>query len=271
MATTMNRPMTEGQREGKAERYAADGAQGHDQLTGKVNVGTTERLLSLIAGGALIAYGITQEEKGTGALLALGGGGYLAARGVSGQCLGYRAIGMSTASVPHSPDAVIAHNDGIRVDEVVTIGKPAGDLFRYWRNFENLPRFMEHLESVTVTDSTYSHWVAKGPAGSNVSWDAAIINEEPDQLIAWQSEEGAQVPNAGSVRFTLAPGGRGTEVRVNLEYAPPAGKLGSLLAAMFGEEPRQQVKDELRHFKQLMEAGEIPTTEGQAHGRRSKV
>jgi len=264
MSTTETRPRTEGQ-------YETDGIQGHDKLTGKVNVGTTERLLSVIAGGALIAYGLTQETKSTGATLALGGGGYLAARGVSGQCMGFRALGISTADTSHSPAGVVQHNSGIRVDEVVTISKPAHELFQFWRNFENLPHFMEHLEAVTVQDSTHSHWTAKGPAGANVSWDAEIINEEPDALIAWKSIENAQVPNAGSVRFTAAPGNRGTEVRVNLEYTPPAGKLGALVAAMFGEEPRQQVKDALRHFKQLMESGELPTVDGQSHGKRSKI
>lgn len=263
--TTTTRPRTD---EGQ---YETDGIQGHDKLTGKVNVGTTERLLSVIAGGALIAYGLTQEKKGTGATLALGGGGYLAARGVSGQCMGFRALGISTADTSHSPAGVVQHHSGIRVDEVVTIGKSAHELFAFWRNFENLPHFMEHLEAVTVQDHTHSHWTAKGPAGTSVSWDAEIINEEPDVLIAWKSAEDAQVPNAGSVRFTAAPGNRGTEVRVNLEYTPPAGKLGALLAAMFGEEPHQQVKAELRHFKQLMENGEIPTTEGQSHGKRSRI
>ena len=260
----------ESQREGTTGQYATNDTQAHDKLTGKVNVGQKERWLSVIAGGVLIAFGLTQEKKGIGTALALGGG-YLAVRGVSGQCMGFRALGISTADTAHSPAAVVQHNSGIRVEEVVTIGKPAHELFEFWRNFENLPRFMDHLEAVTVQDSTHSHWTAKGPAGASVAWDAEIINEEPDALIAWKSTEDAQVPNAGSVRFIAAPGNRGTEVRVNLEYAPPAAKLGALVAAMFGQEPRQQVKAELRHFKQLMENGEIPTTEGQTHGKRSRI
>jgi uncharacterized membrane protein len=122
-----------------------------------------------------------------------------------------------------------------------------------WRNFENLPRFMDHLESVTVIDENQSHWVAKAPAGTRVEWNAAIHNEIEDELIAWRSLPGADVNNAGSVHFTPAGEGR-TEVRVVLSYEPPAGKMGAAIAKLLGEEPSQQVEDDLRRFKQVMEA-----------------
>jgi uncharacterized membrane protein len=126
---------------------------------------------------------------------------------------------------------------------------------------------MDHLESVRILDGKRSHWVAKAPLGTSVEWDAEIINEEANELIGWRSLEGADVPNAGSVRFRPAPGGRGTEVRVNLEYNPPTGKLGAAFAKLLGEEPERQVEEDLRRFKQWMEAGEIPTTAGQPKGK----
>ncbi|HYE02535.1 MAG TPA: SRPBCC family protein, partial [Phycisphaerales bacterium] len=156
---------------------------------------------------------------------------------------------------------------GIHVEKAVTINRPAEELYRFWRQLENLPRVMGHLERVEVIDNTRSHWVAKAPAGFEVEWDAEIINDEPGALIAWKAVEGSQVPNAGSVRFLPAPPGRGTEVKVTLEYLPPAGRLGAAIAKLFGEEPSQQVRDDLARFKQLMESGEIASVEGQPAGR----
>jgi uncharacterized membrane protein len=168
--------------------------------------------------------------------------------------------------IDHSPSASVGHNQGVRIEKTVTINKSAEELYRFWRNFENLPRFMDHLQSVQVKDDTHSHWIAKGPAGKSVEWDAVIVNDIANELIAWKSTE-AEIANAGSVRFRGAPGGRGTEVTVNLEYDPPAGKVGMLVAKLFGEEPTQQVQVDLRRFKQVMEAGEVPTTDGQPTGR----
>ncbi len=159
--------------------------------------------------------------------------------------------------------------EGIEVKESVTINKPAQELYDFWRNFENLPQFMKHLESVTVQGDKRSHWKAKAPAGMTVEWDAEITDEQPGEMIAWRSLEKAQVPNRGSVRFKPASGDRGTEVHVEMVYNPPAGKLGAAVAKLFREEPNQQVSGDLRRFKALMEAGEIPTTEGQPHGQRS--
>lgn len=177
-----------------------------------------------------------------------------------------KARNTASGNGDHSPSASVGHNEGVRVEKTVTINKSAEELYRFWRNFENLPRFMDHLESVRVQDDTHSHWKAKAPAGKSVEWDAVIINDIANELIAWKST-GADIANAGSVRFRTAPGGRGTEVTVNLEYDPPVGKAGMLVAKLFGEEPTQQVQDALRHFKEMMEAGEIPTTAGQPMGR----
>jgi uncharacterized membrane protein len=147
------------------------------------------------------------------------------------------------------------------------INKAPEELYRFWRNFENLPRFMNHLESVTPLGGDRSHWVAKAPAGARVEWDAEVYNEKENELIAWRSLEDADVNNAGSVRFRRAPNGRGTEVKVVLNYEPPGGKIGAAIAKLFGEEPGQQIEEDLHRFKQLMEAGEVPTTAGQSSGR----
>ena len=145
----------------------------------------------------------------------------------------------------------------VRTKRSLTVNKSPEECYGFWHNFENLPQFMRHLESVTVTGERRSHWKAKAPAGASVEWDAETTEDRPNELIAWRSTADADVYNAGSVRFEPAPGGRGTEVRVELEYKPPLGKLGSKVAMLFREEPGQQVMDDLRHFKQVMETGEI--------------
>jgi len=155
---------------------------------------------------------------------------------------------------------------GIHVEEAVTVNRSLPDVFRFWRNFENLPTFMQHLESVAEREGGITHWVAKGPAGTRVEWDARIINEIDNKLIGWQSLDGSTVSTAGSVNFRESP--RGTEVRVHLQYNPPAGRLGAAVAWLFGEEPNLQVREDLRRFKQLIETGEIPTTDGQPRGGR---
>jgi uncharacterized membrane protein len=145
----------------------------------------------------------------------------------------------------------------IRTKRSITVNRPVEEVYAFWRSLENLPRFMRHLESVRVIDNRISHWVAKAPAGKTVEWDAEIIDERANELIAWRSLPGSKVYNAGEVRFTRAPGKRGTELRATIEYDPPFGKLGSKVAMLWREEPGQQVADDLRHFKEVMEIGEI--------------
>jgi uncharacterized membrane protein len=145
----------------------------------------------------------------------------------------------------------------VRTKRSITVYRPVEEVYAFWRNFENLPRIMRHLESVTVTDDRRSHWVAKAPAGKAVEWDAETTEDRENEVIAWRSLQGAQVYNAGTVRFMPAPRGGGTEVRVALEYEPPFGKLGSKVAMLWREEPGQQVQDSLRQFKQVMEFGEV--------------
>jgi uncharacterized membrane protein len=155
----------------------------------------------------------------------------------------------------------------IRVEKHITVGRPAADLYAFWRQLENLPKVMSHLETVTELDERRSHWTAKAPAGLNVSWEAEITEELPNQAIAWRALEGSDIPNAGSVFFNELTHDRGTEIKVVLAYEPPLGKLGAAVARLLGEEPAAQLQDDLRRFKQLMETGEIATTRGQTSGR----
>ena len=151
---------------------------------------------------------------------------------------------------------------GVRVEKVMTVNRPIEEVYQFWRNFENLPRFMRHLESVQVIDDRRSRWRAKGPAGMAVEWEAELVQDVRDEWIAWRSLEGSDVQHSGSVRFTRAPGARGTEVRVELQYSPPGGLVSRGIAWLFGEEPEQQIHEDLRRFKQLLETGEIPLSEG---------
>jgi uncharacterized membrane protein len=155
----------------------------------------------------------------------------------------------------------------VHIEKSIAIDKSPEELYAFWRDFTNLPLFMRNLDSVTVLDATRSHWVAKGPAGTHVEWDAEIYNEIENELIAWRSLENADVVNAGSVRFQKAPTGHGTFVRVAMNYNPPAGTLGATLATLLGAEPAQLIKEDLRRLKQLAEAGEIATIDGQTSGR----
>jgi uncharacterized membrane protein len=154
---------------------------------------------------------------------------------------------------------------GIHVTQAITIKRPRNEVYGFWHNFENLPRFMAHLESVQVIDERHSHWKANAPAGTTVEWDAETVEDRLNELIAWRSLPDAAVPNSGSVRFKDAPGDRGTEVLVELRYQPPGGKLGALIAKLLGEEPEQQVRGDLRRFKQVMETGEIVHSDASIH------
>lgn len=152
----------------------------------------------------------------------------------------------------------------VHVIQAVTINRPREDVYRFWRDFQNLPRFMSHLEYVEVIDG-YSRWRAKAPLGATVEWEAELFTDRPNDCIAWKSREGALVPNYGSVRFLTAPGGRGTELRVELHYEPPAGALGATIAKLFGEEPGQQIRGDLQRLKQVLETGEVLHSDASIH------
>jgi uncharacterized membrane protein len=153
------------------------------------------------------------------------------------------------------------HDEGRRalehISKAMTVNRPAAEVYGFWRNLENLPRFMRHLRSVTVTGPGRSHWVAQGPGGLDAEWDAEIVEDRAGEFLAWRSLPGSRVENSGWVSFRAAPGGRGTEVSLRLTYHPPAGRLGSAVAWLAGRNPEQQLGEDMRRFKQVIETGEI--------------
>jgi uncharacterized membrane protein len=159
-------------------------------------------------------------------------------------------------------------SDGIFVERTVTVDRPAEELYRFWRNLENLPSIMDHLKSVKAIDARHSEWVARGPLHTNFKWKSELTEDVPNERLGWQSLEGSEVSNEGTVEFRERPEGRGTEVKVRLRYNPPGGKLGAMFATIFKSEPSQEVREGLRRFKQVMETGEFATTEGQSSGRQ---
>jgi uncharacterized membrane protein len=233
------------------------------------NVHQAERIASVIAGGALAVYGIREGLKRSrteGAALALAGGA-LVRRGITGYCDVYRMLGVNTAGMEPGANATIAYQQGVRVDRSITINASREEVYSFWRDLTNMPRFMKYVKTVKSIDSTHSHWMVEGPAGQKFEWDAEIINEIPNELIAWKSLPGASIPNTGSVRFDHASAGRGTRISISLQYEPPAGQVSVWFAKMFGKDAESEVDTELHRLKNIMEAGEIPTSSGQPTGR----
>lgn len=211
-----------------------------------------ERWATAIGGAALVVWGakkLSRERHPVGALLA-----------TTGASLIWRST--------RDTRARLGGARGTGVEESVAINRGADELFEFWRNLELLPMVMPQLASVEIVGHRRSHWIAKGPAGWRTEWYADIINEIPNQLLAWRTVEGSELVSAGSVHFEHGPVGRGTVVRVKLQYDPPGGRLGAAFAWAFGDDPSHVIREGLRRFKQLMETGEIPTTEGQPRGRR---
>lgn len=229
------------------------------------NVGGTERKVSLASGAILAFLGLRRMDLP--GLVIAGVGGSLLWRGASGQCSVYRTLGINTAG-DEERRAKSSADQGVHISESFLIDKPVEELYAYWRKLENLPRIMSHLESVEESSANRSHWQAEAPTiyGGHVEWDAEITADEPNQRIAWRSLPGADVENEGSVSFCKAPGDRGTIVHVEMHYAPPAGQVGHWIVKLMGQSPDQQIREDLRRFKRVMEIGEAPTTEGQTHG-----
>lgn len=229
-------------------------------VSSRVNVGRVERGLSLATGLAMLAYTVVRRPRlEVGVPLGLNAG-YMIYRGATGHCVAYQMLGIDRAEANG--------HEGILVERSVTVNRPKEELFQMWSDFENLPRFMQHLESVRVDDATdRSHWVAKGPMGQTIEWDSEVIEERENELLVWKSLPGSSVESMGRVEFTDAPAGRGTIVHVSMHYNPPAGSLGAAFAKLFGEEPDQQINEDLHHFKQIMETGEVATVQGQPSGR----
>jgi len=237
--------------EGISQVSRWDNLRRPDSVVVPVNVGRRERWISAVAAVAVTAYAL-RRRHGRGLMLPIAGA--LLGRAVSGRCPVSQMLGRNSAlDEPASPVTSVRRGNGVRVEERIVLNRARSEVYRFWRNLENLPRFMDHLESVTVLDEERSHWVAKAPAGTRVEWDAVIHNEIPNELIAWRSLEGSDVDNAGSVHFSPTENGD-TEVRVVLRYDPPAGRMGAAVAWLFGEEPSRQVAEDLRRLKQVLEA-----------------
>jgi uncharacterized membrane protein len=215
------------------------------------NLSELERWVSIAAGAGLVVYGLT-HLKGWG-VLAAAAGGVLFRRGLTAHCDVYAALGLNTYVEPTDTRAALGGERGTHVRESVVIDRPIEELYRFWRNLENLPQFMHHLQSVERVTDTISRWRVEGPAGTVVEWDAEINNEVPNRVIGWRSLENADVVSAGSVNFDDAGRGR-TRVTVHLQYSPPGGKVGASIAKLFGRDAESEIREDLRRFKDVVEA-----------------
>lgn len=244
------------------ETDSLDRQRAQDGSASKSSSGTNgqqDALGPAVAGGTMVAVGLLGRRLGRVARVALtAGGGYLAGKAALGSEQTRRTLGLGAAH---------AGGGSRDVRATATVQATPEEVYGRWRRFADLPRWMTHLESVTDLGDGRSRWRAKAPLGTEVSWDAELTEDRPGDVIAWRSLPGASIANEGRVRFVPAPGGRGTEVHVELSYAPPAGALGVAAAKLTGEEPNTQVRDALRRFKQILETGEAATTEGQPSGR----
>jgi len=215
------------------------------------SVKNAEKAIAVGTGAALLAYGAVRRSPA---------GAWIAAASVP---FFYRAFTgdwpepFRVLSANGNTKKALSGDRGVHVREAVRLELPIHEVYSFWRRFENLPRFMRHLDSVREDGVTHSHWVAAGPLGLAVEWDADLINDIEDKLIAWRSRPGSDVTTAGSVNFDSVRGGRETQVTVSLQYAPPAGKAGAFVATLFGREPSQTIREDLRLLKQILEAGEI--------------
>ena len=248
-------------------RLSIQGIREHEDAhhpSSPINVGEVERWASAVGGTLLVAHGLRRRTFGGLALAILGGS--LVYRGFTGHCRAYQALEIDTSDKHPSGDNDRIHQ-GVLVKHAVTINRPSAELYAFWRDVENAPRFMTSIEAVQKVGEKTSQWIASGPFGRTFSWQSEIINDEPGRLIAWKSLPGGDIAQAGSVRFEAAPVGRGTVVTLEWNFEPPAGTVGLTIAKLLGQDPAKVAREDLRRFKQLMEAGEIPTTEGQSSGR----
>jgi uncharacterized membrane protein len=208
-----------------------------------------ERWASLAAATAVLAYGFSRRNAHGVALAA-----------VAATPFAYRTlVGKWPFENGHTRTA-LSGDRGIHVRESVRLEKPVSEVYAFWRQLENLPHVFAHLKQVSELGNGRSHWIARGPADLGVEWDAEIINEVENKVIGWRSLPESDIVTAGSVNFKPVRDGRATEIAVHLQYEPPAGRAGAFLARMFGREPSQTIREDLRRLKQVLEAGEIPRT-----------
>ncbi len=233
-----------------------------------LNAARVERIASLVGGSVLLSFGLTRRSRITLPLALMGGG--LLYHGIRGNRVNYAERYGGEKGLPGGTS--VPYGQGICIERQVIIDQSPEDLYRFWRNLETLPRFMSHLRSVHVIDDTHSHWVADAPAGMKVEWDAEIINDLPNQVIGWRSmPDTTDVPNAGSVHFERAPAARGTIVKVEMEYDPPAGPVGAAFARLFGVEPSEAIDTDLQRLKQMLETGESAYADAQPLGSQNML
>jgi uncharacterized membrane protein len=224
--------------------------------TSTLNVGTPERIVSALGGAALAVMGLRDLKSPAGVSMLLTGG-FLLVRGVSGYCAVNNAIGRNTARKQGSP---------VEVKTTVSLNKPRSEVYSFWRRFENLPKFMKHLEKVEEIDQTRSKWTAKGPAGvGSVSWESEIVEDHQNELISWRSLPGSTVDNAGQVRFVETP--RGTDIRVQITYRLPGGDVGAAAAKLVSPMAEKMMRDDVRDLKNVMENGNLA---GESPGRKNQ-
>jgi uncharacterized membrane protein len=236
--------------------------QPYDAAKAPQNISEVERWGS-IAGGALLVLAGLSRGRGTGLLLGLAGGA-LVYRGVTGHCHCYEALGINSAE--HNLATAVPAQEGVKVEHTIAVNVPAEQLYSFWRDVENLPRVMRHIKRIDALDRRRSHWVAAGPLGMSVEWNAEVFNERENELIAWRSLPGGDIETAGSVHFQPQGEGRGTAVNVSMKYNPPGGKFGDAVASLLGSGLARQIKDDLYRFKSAMEAGTFPSTGGESPG-----
>jgi uncharacterized membrane protein len=231
----------------------------HSPVQSSVNIPLTERNISMLGGALLVVAGMARRGWLGSSMSALGAS--MIFQGGTGMSPIYKLLGTNRAVNNQSANVSVPHQQGRHVSTSITINRPVEEVYSFWRDFTNLPRFMPYLESVEILSPTRSHWSVKGPAGRVIGWDAEIINEERNVVIGWRSLENPYINHAGAARFSPAPGDRGTEVRVEMEYLPVGGALAVAIANILGMAPEQQLTESLQRLKQLLEVGEIVKNE----------
>jgi uncharacterized membrane protein len=232
----------------------------------EVNVGHFERGASVTLGTALLALALSGARRRRALPLALLGG-YLSWRGVTGRCAVYDALDTGSAEDEEDERLDAGAHDDVSLEAAATVARAPEEVYAFFRRLSNAPRFMAFVESVEEIDGTLSRWTARMPDGAPFGWESEILEDRPGELIAWRSQPGALVHHAGAVRLRPAPGGRGTEVRLDIEFSPPGVPLGRAVAALLGSGAEYAVEEDLRRLKQLLEAGETATTAGQPRCR----
>jgi uncharacterized membrane protein len=229
-------------------------------------VGQLDRWTSAGVGAGLVLAGLKRGSWGGWTLAA--GGAMLIYRGATGYCGCYQLLGYDTSETRNAATAVAARQ-GRKIERSIAINRPPEELYETLKDIEHLPRLFEHVTAVSPLENNRARWRAKGPLGSELKWDAEVIHDHPNRMISWRSLDGSDVETAGSIHLRPLPAGRGTEMRVSLKYNPPGGKLAADVADFLGQGLEAEVQEDLRHFKQLLEAGELPTTKNQPSGPRS--